>query len=205
MRSVPKDAEWFLCLCRGDLFPRLYDFCTKWKMSFMISAPKSFLTQYIYIAMICRFLWWILTDLLFFQQIIKREIRFIFIDKSWRFFVNFINFVVHSHTMGHPKKRAVTKLRCRLVRTQMFLKTEHFVPPWQNFSQWECMGAQTFWNSPLHQRRYEEKWSTLYRKGILPPPLKNEALFQEMITRNKIWISKTTFNMCESLLKLHLH
>ena len=125
-----------------------YDFCTKWKMSFMISAPKSFLTQYIYIAMICRFLWWILTDLLFFQQIIKREIRFIFIDKSWRFFVNFINFVVHSHTMGHPKKRAVTKLRCRLVRTQMFLKTEHFVPPDRIFLSGSAWGHKRFGTPP---------------------------------------------------------
>ena len=168
MRSVPKDAEWFLCLCRGDSFPRLYDFCTKWKMSFMISAPKSFLTQYIYIAMICRFLWWILTDLLFFQQIIKREIRFIFIDKSWRFFVNFINFVVHSHTMGHPKKRAVTKLRCRLVRTQMFLKTEHFVPPDRIFLSGSAWGHKRFGTPPSIKGDMKKNEAPSIEKELYP-------------------------------------
>ena len=43
MVSVPKYAVRFLRLCRVESFLRLYDFCTEWKISFIISGPKSFL------------------------------------------------------------------------------------------------------------------------------------------------------------------
>ena len=53
--SVPKYIVRFLCLCRVKWFLRLYIFCLKWKVSFIISGPKSFLILKISVAKICRF------------------------------------------------------------------------------------------------------------------------------------------------------
>ena len=41
--SVPKYTVRFHRLCRVESFLRLYGFCTEWKISFIISGPKSFL------------------------------------------------------------------------------------------------------------------------------------------------------------------
>ena len=43
MLSVPKYIVRFLRLCRVESFLRLHGFCTEWKISFIISGPKSFL------------------------------------------------------------------------------------------------------------------------------------------------------------------
>ena len=43
MLSVPKYTVRFLRICRVESFLRLYGFCTEWKISFIISGPKSFL------------------------------------------------------------------------------------------------------------------------------------------------------------------
>ena len=43
MLSVPKYIVLFLRLCRVESFLRLQGFCTEWKISFIISGPKSFL------------------------------------------------------------------------------------------------------------------------------------------------------------------
>ena len=43
MVSVPKYTVQFLRLSRVESFRRLYGFCTGWKISFIISGPKSFL------------------------------------------------------------------------------------------------------------------------------------------------------------------
>ena len=43
MLSVPKYTVRFVRLCRVESFLRLYGFCTEWKISFIISGPKSFL------------------------------------------------------------------------------------------------------------------------------------------------------------------
>ena len=43
MLSVPKYTVRFLHLCRSGSFLKLYGFCIKWKVSFIISSPKSFL------------------------------------------------------------------------------------------------------------------------------------------------------------------
>ena len=43
MLSVPKYTVRFLCLCRVESFLRLYVFCTEWKISLIISGPRSFL------------------------------------------------------------------------------------------------------------------------------------------------------------------
>ena len=57
MLSVPKYSLRFLHLWGVESFLRLYGFCTEWKISFIISGPKSFLALYISVAKICRFLW----------------------------------------------------------------------------------------------------------------------------------------------------
>ena len=42
MLSVPKYTARFLRLCNSGSFLKLYRFCKKWKVSFIILGPKSF-------------------------------------------------------------------------------------------------------------------------------------------------------------------
>ena len=44
MLSVPKYTVRFLRLCSSGSFLKLYGFCIKWKASFIILGPKSFLS-----------------------------------------------------------------------------------------------------------------------------------------------------------------
>ena len=44
MLSVPKYTVRFLRLCSSGSFLKLYGFCIKWKVSFVIFGPKSFLS-----------------------------------------------------------------------------------------------------------------------------------------------------------------
>ena len=55
MHSVPKYTVWFFRPLSFGLFLKLYGFYIKWKMSFIISGPKSFFVLKISVAKFCRF------------------------------------------------------------------------------------------------------------------------------------------------------
>ena len=101
MLSVPKYNMKFLRLCIIESFLRSYGFCTKWKICFIISRPKSF---FFYKFLSLRF-----ADLFGESYWFFLLICFVFADKSSSFFVNFINSVVLSPAMRHSNKKAVRK------------------------------------------------------------------------------------------------
>ena len=53
--SVPEYTVRFLRLCSSGSPPKLYGFCIKWKMFFIISSPKSFFVFQVSVTRICRF------------------------------------------------------------------------------------------------------------------------------------------------------
>ena len=73
MLSVPKCTVRFLRLCSSGSFLRLYGFCIKWKVSFIILGPKSCFVLQISVARIYRFFWCMFTDLLLFNKSSKER------------------------------------------------------------------------------------------------------------------------------------
>ena len=107
--SVPNYTVWLLSLCRVESFLRLYGFCTKWKMTFIISGPKSFPTYKFLLPTFVESFGEYLLICPFSANHQKRDLFYLY-GQVLKLFVSIVNSIVDSPTTGHPNKREVRKL-----------------------------------------------------------------------------------------------
>ena len=96
--------------CKAIALHVIYGFCIKWRVSFIISGPKSFFVLKISgerfvdsfgeCSLIC----------LFWTSHPKREMLDIYMQ-LWKIFISFIYSIFLSPATEHPNKRTVKKLR----------------------------------------------------------------------------------------------